>query len=207
MEAERIAKRFQILEPVLNERLRRLFAAAEAISIGHGGITVVSEATGVSRRAITQGCKEIENLSQGDLSSQDIRKKGGGRKKATESQPELLPELEKLIEPYTRGDPESPLRWTCKSVRNLSEELRKKGFKASYNLVAQILKKAGYSLQANQKNLEGTSHPDRNLQFEYINNKVVEFQTQGNPVVSVDTKKKELAWITARHSRPNHYCL
>ena len=192
MEAERIAKRFQILEPVLNERLRRLFAAAEAISIGHGGITVVSEATGVSRRAITQGCKEIENLSQGDLSSQAVRKKGGGRKKAIESQPELLHELEKLIEPYTRGDPESPLRWTCKSVRNLSEELRKKGFKASYNLVAQMLKEAGYSLQANQKNLEGSSHPDRNLQFEYINNKVVEFQAEGDPVVSVDTKKKEL---------------
>jgi hypothetical protein len=113
MEAERIAKRFQILEPVLNERLRRLFAAAEAISIGHGGITVVSEATGVSRRAITQGCKEIENLSQGDLSSQAVRKKGGGRKKAIESQPELL--NEQVVALHGKGSLS-----TCKEAPNHS---------------------------------------------------------------------------------------
>lgn len=193
MDKEKISKRFGILEPILNERMRRHFAAAEALAIGHGGITLVAEATGVSRRAITAGCKEIENIGKDDLAAQGIRKKGAGRKRAVDNQPLLLLELEKLIEPYTRGDPESPLRWTCKSVRNLSEELKERGFKASYNLVAELLKEAGYSLQANQKSLEGSSHPDRNLQFEYINSKVIEFQDAGYPVISVDTKKKELA--------------
>ena len=192
MDKEKISKRFEILEPILNERIRRHFAAAEALAIGHGGITLVAEATGISRRAITVGCKEIKNINKDDLSTQNIRKKGAGRKRAIDNQPLLLPELEKLIEPYTRGDPESPLRWTCKSVRNLSDELKKRGFKASHNLVAELLKEAGYSLQANQKSLEGSSHPDRNLQFEYINNKVIEFQNAGDPVISVDTKKKEL---------------
>lgn len=192
MDKERISKRFKILEPVLNERLRRHIAAAEAIAIGHGGITLVAEATGVSRRAITEGCKEIKNFDKTAFRSQIIRKKGAGRKRAVDNQPLLLQELEKLIEPFTRGDPESPLRWTCKSVRNLSRELNNRGFKASHNLVAVLLKDAGYSLQANQKSLEGSSHPDRNRQFEHINTKVIEFQREGNPVISVDTKKKEL---------------
>lgn len=192
MEKEKISKRFKILEPILNERMRRHFAAAEAMAIGHGGITLVAEATSVSRRAITAGCKEIKSLGKEDLASQSIRKKGAGRKRAVENQPLLLKELEKLIEPYTRGDPESPLRWTCKSVRNLSKELKKRGFEASHNLVAVLLKEAGYSLQANQKSLEGSSHPDRNRQFEHINIKVIEFQKNGYPVISVDTKKKEL---------------
>ena len=192
MDKEKISKRFEILEPILNERIRRHFAAAEALAIGYGGITLVAKATGISRRAITAGCKEIQNINKGDLATQNIRKKGAGRKRAIDSQPLLLPELEKMIEPYTRGDPESPLRWTCKSVRNLSDELKKRGFKASHNLVAELLKEAGYSLQANQKSLEGSSHPDRNLQFEYINSKVIEFQNAGDPVISVDTKKKEL---------------
>jgi transposase len=172
--------------------MRRLFAAAEASVIGHGGITLVAEATSVSRRAITEGCKEINNLDKIDLTTKSVRKKGAGRKRAVSQQPQLITELEKLIEPYTRGDPESPLRWTCKSVRNLSEELKKKGFKASHNLVAELLKQEGYSLQSNQKSLEGSSHPDRNLQFEHINSKVIGFQNAGYPVISVDTKKKEL---------------
>jgi len=192
MDKAKISKRFKILEPILNERIRRHFAAAEALAIGYGGITLVAKATGISRRAITAGCKEIKNINKEGLSTQNIRKKGAGRKRAIDSQPLLLPELEKLIEPYTRGDPESPLRWTCKSVRNLSDELKKRGFKASHNLVAELLKAAGYSLQANQKSLEGSSHPDRNLQFEHINSKVIEFQNAGDPVISVDTKKKEL---------------
>jgi len=192
METKTIAKRFKILEPVLNEKLRRLFAAAEALSIGRGGVTLVSKETGVSRRAITQGCKEIKEINNADFVSQGIRRKGAGRKKATESQPVLLQELEKLIEPYTRGDPESPLRWTCKSLRRLAEELKQRGFKASHNLVSQLLKDAGYSLQANQKSLEGSSHKDRNSQFEHINKKVIDFQDAGDPVISVDTKKKEL---------------
>nr|CBX30487.1 hypothetical protein N47_K27270 [uncultured Desulfobacterium sp.] len=169
MEKDRISKRFKILEPILNERLRRHFAAAEAMSIGRGGITLVAEATGVSRRAITEGCKEIKNIGKEAFESKIIRKKGAGRKRAVENQPLLLKELEKLIEPYTRGDPESPLRWTCKSVRKLSKELIKRGFEASHNLVAVLLKDAGYSLQSNQKSLEGSSHPDRNRQFEHIN--------------------------------------
>nr|CBX30448.1 hypothetical protein N47_Q17710 [uncultured Desulfobacterium sp.] len=192
MEKDRISKRFKILEPILNERLRRHFAAAEAMSIGRGGITLVAEATGVSRRAITEGCKEIKNIGKEAFESKIIRKKGAGRKRAVENQPLLLKELEKLIEPYTRGDPESPLRWTCKSVRKLSKELIKRGFEASHNLVAVLLKDAGYSLQSNQKSLEGSSHPDRNRQFEHINTKVIEFQKDGHAVISVDTKKKEL---------------
>ena len=192
METKTIAKRFKILEPVLNEKLRRLFVAAEALSLGRGGVTLVSKETGVSRRAITQGCKEIKEINNADFVSQGIRRKGAGRKKATESQPVLLQELEKLIEPYTRGDPESPLRWTCKSLRKLAEELKQRGFKASHNLVSQLLKDAGYSLQANQKSLEGSSHKDRNSQFEHINKKVIDFQEAGDPVISVDTKKKEL---------------
>ena len=192
MDKENISKRFEILTPLLNERLRRQLAAAEAMAIGHGGIALVAEATGVSRRAITAGCKEIKGHSNEDITNQGIRKKGAGRKKAVDSQPQLMSELEKLIDPYTRGDPESPLHWTCKSVRNLSNELKKKGYKASHNLVAELLKQAGYSLQANQKSLEGSSHPDRNLQFEHISEKVIEFQQSGYPVISVDTKKKEL---------------
>ncbi len=192
MEQEKISNRFKTLEPILNERMRRYFAAAEAIAIGHGGVTLVAEATGISRRAITAGCKEVQNLSKDNLVSQNIRKKGGGRKKAVDNQPLLLKELEMLIEPYTRGDPESPLRWTCKSVRNLSRELIKRGFEASHNLVAVLLKEAGYSLQSNQKSIEGSIHPDRNQQFEHINDKVIEFQKAGDPVISVDTKKKEL---------------
>lgn len=192
MDKENISKRFEILKPLLNERLRRQFAAAEAMAIGHGGITFVAEAIGVSRRAITAGYKEIKSLGKEDISKQGIRKKGAGRKKAIDSQPQLMSELEKLIDPFTRGDPESPLRWTCKSVRNLSDELKKRGYKASHNLVAELLKQNGYSLQSNQKSLEGSSHPDRNLQFEHINEKANEFQKDGNPVISVDTKKKEL---------------
>ncbi len=192
MDKEKISKRFELLKPILNERARRHFAAAEALAIGHGGITLVAKVTGISRRAITVGCKEIKNLSEDDRATQSVRRKGAGRKRAIVAQPLLLPELEKLIEPYTRGDPESPLRWTCKSVRNLSAELGKRGFKASHNLVAELLKDAGYSLQANQKSLEGSSHPDRNLQFEHIAREVIEFQYAEDPVISVDTKKKEL---------------
>lgn len=185
-----ISKRFEILKPLLDEKSRRCIAAAEAMAIGFGGITKVFKATGVSRRAITVGCKELKDRSY--IQSKNIRKKGAGRKRSIDKQPLLLAELEKLIEPYTRGDPESPLRWTCKSVRNLANELKDKGFQTSHNLVAGILKQAGYSLQANQKSLEGTSHPDRNQQFEHINSKVKQFQKDGDPVISVDTKKKEL---------------
>jgi hypothetical protein len=190
MDKELITKKFNILKPYLNEKTRRLIAAAEAMTLGHGGITTVSNATGVSRRAITQGCKEIADSTF--LKQKSVRKEGGGRKRSIFKQPELLEELNKLIEPFTRGDPESPLRWTCKSVRKLSEELKKRGFQASHNLVSELLKASGYSLQANQKTLEGSSHPDRNEQFEHLYHKVKAFQASGQPVISVDTKKKEL---------------
>ena len=190
MEIGLIKKRFSYLASILDERLRRLFAAAEAMAIGYGGLTLVSRETGVSRAAIALGCKELKEQKKPD--SHRIRKKGGGRKRAVDKDPSLKKNLENLLEPVTRGDPESPLLWTCKSVRKLSQELNRMGHKTSHNLVAELLKEMGYSLQANKKTLEGTSHPDRNAQFEHINHKVKEYQASELPVISVDTKKKEL---------------
>jgi hypothetical protein len=190
MDKGSIKRRFEALEPMMDEKLRRLIAAAEAVSIGYGGISEVSRQTGVSRRAIHQGRKELESREKPYRGR--IRKPGGGRKPAIEKDPLLKRDLEGLVEPLTRGDPESPLRWTCKSVRKLAGELRRMGHDASHRLVAELLHEMGYSLQANQKVLEGTSHPDRNAQFEHINRKVRRFQSKGQPVISVDTKKKEL---------------
>jgi transposase len=171
--------------------MRRIVAAAEASVIGYGGISAVSKATGISRRAITEGGKGLKERKS-DKEIVKIRRSGGGRKTATEKNPELKNSLEKLVEPVTRGDPESPLRWTCKSVRVLSRELKKQGYNISHDLVARLLKDMGYSLQANRKTQEGSSHPDRNAQFNHINAKVIAFQSIGQPVISVDTKKKEL---------------
>lgn len=190
MEIGLIKKRFLYLACILDERLRRIFAAAEAMALGYGGATLVSRETGVSRAAIALGCKELKECKK--LDSQRIRKKGGGRKRTVDKDPSLEKDLESLLEPVTRGDPESPLLWTCKSVRKLSQELNHMGHKTSHNLVAELLKEMGYSLQANKKTLEGTSHPDRNAQFEHINQKVKEYQASEVPVISVDTKKKEL---------------
>jgi hypothetical protein len=190
MEIGLIKKRFLYLACILDERLRRIFAAAEAMALGYGGATLVSRETGVSRAAIALGCKELKECKK--LDSQPIRRKGGGRKRAVDKDPSLKKDLESLLEPVTRGDPESPLLWTCKSVRKLSQELNRMGHKTSHNLVAELLKEMGYSLQANKKTLEGTSHPDRNAQFEHINHKVKEYQASEVPVISVDTKKKEL---------------
>ncbi len=185
-----IKQRFAILSPFLDERLRRIYAATEALAVGYGGISMVSRETGISRRAITLGCKELGNPGKTD--KKRIRKKGGGRKRTVDEDPTLRQDLESLVEPLARGDPESPLRWTCKSVRKLSDELNLMVHKTSYNLVAKLLHEMGYSLQANRKTLEGTSHPDRNAQFEYINEKVKKYQSIEQPVISVDTKKKEL---------------
>jgi transposase len=190
METGLIKKRFLSIAPILDERLRRIFAAAEAMAIGYGGATLVSRETGVSRAAIALGCKELKERKKPD--SQRIRKKGGGRKRAVDKHPSPKKDLESLLEPVTRGDPESPLLWTCKSVRKLSHELNRMGHQTSHNLVAELLKEMGYSLQANKKTLEGTSHPDRNAQFEHSNNKVKKYQASELPVISVDTKKKEL---------------
>ena len=156
---------------------------------------MVSRATGVSRRAIATGIQELRQSSfppKGSALRQRVRKPGGGRKKTVDKDPRLPAELERLVEPATRGDPESPLRWTCKSVRNLAEELNQKGHRVSYQIVADLLHAMEYSLQANRKTLEGTAHPDRNAQFEYIDGKIRQCLASGQPVISVDAKKKEL---------------
>jgi transposase len=185
-----IRNRFEILAPFLNERTRRLVSAAEAATIGRGGITRVSRVTGVSRRAIAAG---LAQLHQPDAWSEDrIRRQGGGRKRAVVTDATLKSDLERLIDPATRGDPESPLRWTCKSVRKLTEELKGMGHVTSRRMVAELLHELGYSLQANRKTIEGAGHPDRNAQFEHINRKVRTALKAGEPVISVDTKKKEL---------------
>jgi transposase len=190
---KRISIRFQALSGVLDERMRRLVAAAEAEAIGYGGISIVSRATGVSRRAIRAGVKELQASENAKPKpGQRIRKPGGGRKRTVDKDPTLLSDLEKLVEPGTRGDPESPLRWTCKSVRRLAQELQKMGHQTSHRMVAELLHELGYSLQANRKTLEGSSHPDRNAQFEHIEKKVQEYLGANNPVISVDTKKREL---------------
>ena len=190
-----IQRRFHCLSAFLDERMRRLVAAAESQAIGYGGVSVVARATGVSRRAITEGMKELKQRKvsrQARPPQWRIRRKGAGRKRTVEKDLTLLEDLDRLVDPVTRGDPESPLRWTCKSVRRLAEELQHEGHVVSYQTVAELLHALDYSLQANQKTLEGSQHADRDEQFEYINRKAQRYLKQGEPVISVDTKKKEL---------------
>ena len=192
---EDVRQRFRSLSAFLDERMRRLVAAAESAAIGYGGVSVVARAPGVSRRAITEGMRELsqQKVSREPLPVQSrIRRKGAGRKRTVDKDPTLRQDLDRLVDPATRGDPESPLRWTCKSVRILAEELRHEGHAVSYQTVAELLHEMDYSLQANQKKLEGSQHADRNQQFEYINRKAQRYLKQGEPVISVDTKKKEL---------------
>jgi Rhodopirellula transposase DDE domain len=192
---EDVRLRFRSLSWFLDERMRRLVAAAESAAIGYGGISLVARATGVSRRAITEGMKELsqQKVPGEPVPSQSrIRRKGAGRKRTVDKDPGLRADLDRLVNPATRGDPESPLRWTCKSVRVLAGELRREGHAVSHQTVAELLHEMDYSLQANQKRLEGSRHADRNRQFEYINRKAQRYLKQGEPVISVDTKKKEL---------------
>ncbi|MCZ7662705.1 MAG: ISAzo13 family transposase [Thermoleophilia bacterium] len=185
-----IKERFELLAPFLDERSRRLVAAAEALAAGRGGNTLVARVTGVSRRAITAGSRE---LAHPDLAPRGrIRREGGGRKRTVDTDPTLRDDLERLVEPETRGDPESPLRWTLKSVRRLADELTRMGHQTSHRMVAELLHDMGYSLQGNRKTREGSSHPDRDAQFRHLNEKVKEYQARNDPVISVDTKKKEL---------------
>jgi transposase len=187
-----IQHRFGVLEKHLDERMRRLVAASEAEALGTRGISTVSRSTGVSRQAIRRGMEELRDAVPRERGLRRIRKPGGGRKKATEKDRSLLADLEGLVEPTTRGDPESPLRWTTLSVRQLAQELARREHRVSHQVVSELLHGLGYSLQANRKTIEGSSHPDRNAQFEHINRRVRVFLRAGDPVISVDTKKKEL---------------
>ena len=186
-----IRQRYQVLADVADERVRRLMVAAEALAIGRGGQLAVARATGVSRTMIQRGIREV---LQPELQAPKgrVRRPGGGRKAMAVIDPTLRDDLERLVEPTSRGDPESPLRWTCKSVRKLAAELTAQGHQTSHRMVAALLHDLGYSLQANQKTLEGSDHPDRNAQFEYLNGAVQQQLWAGEPTISVDTKKKEL---------------
>jgi hypothetical protein len=189
----RVRRKFRSLRSEMDERTRRQWAATEAREAGWGGVTAVSEATGLSRVTITAGLRDLERprrIRQAEATR--VRRPGAGRKRKTETDPSLMMAIEALIEPVTRGDPESPLRWTCKSTSRLAGELKRQGHPVSARTVAMLLHAAHYSLQANRKTTEGASHPDRNAQFEYINSLVRRFQGRHQPAVSVDTKKKEL---------------
>jgi Rhodopirellula transposase DDE domain len=188
VDVEPIRERFLTLAPFLDERGRRLLAAAEAFAAGYGGIAAVALATGMAPSTIGRDLKELAR----DEPLERIRRPRAGRKPAISKDPTLLPDLEALVEPTTRGDPQSPLRWTCKSVRHLAEALQQQGHQVSRTLVAGLLNTAGYSLQGNRKTKEGDSHPDRDAQFAYINAQVATALAEQQPVISVDTKKKEL---------------
>ncbi|MFV2070490.1 MAG: ISAzo13 family transposase [Pirellulales bacterium] len=189
-----ISVKYEALRGTLNERARRLWAATEARSLGRGGIAAVIEATGMSSRTVHKGLKELEAGGSGGevLAPGRVRRPGGGRKRARDKQPGLVKALEHLVDPTARGDPESPLRWTCKSTRKLADELRRRGFDVGPHTVARELKEQGFSLQSNRKTRDGDAHPDRDAQFGYINKKAQSFMRRGQPVISVDTKKKEL---------------
>jgi transposase len=175
---------------VLEERGRRVWAAVEAEALGYGGQSIVAKATGLSRTTLhSEGLEKAQDPPANHRIR--IRKEGGGRKKLTQQEPKLLSALEALVEPTTRGDPESALRWTCRSTRQLAAALKAQGYRIGHQTVASLLDDLGYSLQGNQKTTEGSSHPDRDAQFKYIQRRVEEFQSRGQPVVSVDTKKKE----------------
>lgn len=185
-----LKQKFRAVWPILDERTRRVMAANEALTMGYGGISAVHRACGLSRRAIAQGINEIrEGIAP---SKGHIRRAGGGRKAITTSDPKLLPALEGMIDYQTRGDPESPLRWICKSTRAIANQLGRKKHPVSHVTVAQILHDLNYSLQSNRKTEEGADHPDRDAQFRHINEAVRKCLKLGIPVISVDTKKKEL---------------
>ena len=181
--------KFRALWPHLDERQRRLTAASEAKALGHGGVSLVSRACGLSRKAIHKGIQEIET---GVTLEGRIRRPGAGRKPITHSDPKIVDRLERMIDAETRGDPETPLRWTCKSTRALADALTRRRHPISHSKVAQILHDEGYSLQGNRKTEEGEDHPDRDAQFRHISAAVKQYLKQGWPVISTDTKKKEL---------------
>jgi len=190
IDEEAIGERYRALAGDLDERRRRLWAAAEARSHGRGGIAAVARASGIAESTIRAGLREL--ASGGSIGTARVRRAGGGRKPITETDPSLADDLERLVDPESRGDPEQPLRWTAKSVRKLAEGLRELGHEVSHQTVARLLRSRGYSLQANAKTREGSSHPDRDLQFRQINETAAAAIAAGQPVISIDTKKKEL---------------
>jgi len=186
-----LRRKYKGLRSVLTERSRRIWAASEAAAVGHGGIGLVEQATGISRSTISRGLRELDTAGT-VLPAERTRRPGGGRKRTVDTDDRLVADLDALVEPTTSGDPDSPLRWTSKSVRRLASELQAMGHTVSYRLVAQLLNAADYCLQANRKTREGPQHPDRDAQFQYLNEQVRRFQHQHRPAISVDTKKKEL---------------
>jgi transposase len=190
-QVERIRHKYTALAPLLNERTRRCWAATEAQALGYGGISVVAEAMGIARGTIHAGLTEVQGRGTAVV-PQRIRSFGGGRQHLTTKDPTLVEALNELVEPTTRGDPESPLRWTCKSTTHLAQELERAGHPISQRSVCTLLHAQQYSLQANRKTREGKQHPDRDAQFQYINARVNQFQRAKQPVISVDAKKKEL---------------
>ena len=200
---EQIESKYRSLASVLDERARRHWAATEARAYGWGGVSAVSDATGMAHNTIRKGLAELVagQASPETKATARLRKPGGGRKPLSETDPQLNEELDRLVAPLTRGDPMSPLRWTCKSTSHLARELTRQAHPISARAVAQLLNQAGYSLQGNRKTLEGTERPDRNAQFEYINAMVKRFQQRGQPVISVDTKKKELVGLYKNNGR------
>src|SRR5258706_12214309 len=189
-----IESKYRSLSVLMDERMRRQWAAAESRAYGWGGVRAVSSVIGMSPNTIRKGLAELAVRDENPDAPVEsgLRRKGAGRKKRTEADPKLLHALESLVEPTTRGDPESALRWTCKSTTLLAQELTRQRHPISPRTVGRLLNASGYSLQSNRKTLEGESHPDRNAQFEYINASVKRFQQRGQPVISVDTKKKEV---------------
>jgi transposase len=187
-----IRLRFEALDPVLDERGRRRFAAAEALAAGHGGVSAVARVTGIARSTINRGLAELREEATPRMPLDRVRRAGGGRKSLTAGDDTLLVDLQTLVAPVTRGDPMAPLLWTAKSLRKLAAELQASGHRIGHNVVAKLLRELGYSLQANRKTLEGSSHPDRDAQFHYINDQVQAALAADQPVISVDTKKKEL---------------
>lgn len=197
-----IQKRFERLAPMLDERTLRLFAAAEAEAIGYGGVSRLCRITGLARSTIVRGQQEMARPAAVAIGR--VRRPGAGRKRTRDSDPTLVRDLESLVEPLSRGDPKSPLRWTSKSIRTLSAALERMGHVASHRLVWATLRELSYSLQGNRKMEEGNQHPDRNAQFEHINTVVAREMRLGNPVISVDTKKKELVGNYKNNGRKWH---
>ena len=192
MDIDIMRSKYAALGPALTERSRRLWAATEAMSVGHGGIALVERATGISRSTIARGMREVRSGQSDELPPGRTRRPGGGRRRTADKDPTLMIDLDALVEPATLGDPEGPLRWTSKSLRHLADELRAMGHDVSYRLVARLLKGSGYSLQANYKTREGSGHEDRDAQFRYLERQVRDQLQQGRPAISVDTKKKEV---------------